>query len=66
MNESVLVERPAPGVALIRLNRPKARNALNQEVRAALAEQQRQWVTVTRALGGVWGGHFRLPSMATA
>jgi len=33
--------------------------------RAALAEQQRQWVTVTRALGGVWGGHFRLPSMAT-
>ncbi|SFY19578.1 enoyl-CoA hydratase [Azotobacter vinelandii] len=38
MSESVLVERPAPGVALIRLNRPKARNALNQEVRAALAE----------------------------
>jgi hypothetical protein len=35
--------------------------------RAALAEQQRQWATVTRALGGVWGGHFRLaPTIATA
>jgi len=27
--------------------------------RAALAEQQRQWATVTRALSGVWGGTFR-------
>jgi hypothetical protein len=24
--------------------------------RAALAEQQRQWVAVTRALGDVWSG----------
>lgn len=32
-----LVERPLPGVALIRLNRPDARNALNQAVREQLA-----------------------------
>jgi DNA-binding PadR family transcriptional regulator len=30
--------------------------------RAALAEQHRQWVTVTRALGGALGGTFRLPA----
>lgn len=34
--------------------------------RSALAEQHRQWAAVTRALGGAWGGHFRLPSIATA
>ncbi|WP_332672332.1 enoyl-CoA hydratase [Aromatoleum sp.] len=34
----VVVERPAPQVAVVRLNRPQARNALNQEVRAQLAE----------------------------
>lgn len=34
----VVVERPAPHVAVVRLNRPEARNALNQEVRAQLAE----------------------------
>ena len=34
----VLVERPAEGVVLLRLNRPEARNALNNAVRAALAE----------------------------
>ncbi len=33
----VLVERPAEGVALLRLNRPEALNALNQAVRDALA-----------------------------
>ncbi len=37
MNE-VIVERPAAHVALVRLNRPEARNALNQAVRAGLAE----------------------------
>ena len=30
--------------------------ALTDEGHAALAEQKRQWVTVTRALGDVWGG----------
>ncbi|MBS0348220.1 MAG: enoyl-CoA hydratase [Proteobacteria bacterium] len=37
MNE-VVVERPAPHVAVIRMNRPEARNALNQAVRSGLAE----------------------------
>ncbi|MBS0353693.1 MAG: enoyl-CoA hydratase [Proteobacteria bacterium] len=36
MNE-VVVERPAPHVAVIRMNRPEARNALNQAVRSGLA-----------------------------
>ncbi|MGZ8231785.1 MAG: enoyl-CoA hydratase-related protein [Burkholderiales bacterium] len=34
-----MVERPADGVALIRINRPEARNALNIEVRRQLAQQ---------------------------
>ena len=34
----VLLEHPADGVALIRLNRPEARNALNMEVRHLLAK----------------------------
>ena len=33
----VLVERPAEGVALVRINRPEARNALNLEVRKLIA-----------------------------
>ena len=33
----VLVERPADGVALVRINRPEARNALNLEVRKLIA-----------------------------
>ena len=28
---------------------------------AALAEHKRQWVTVTRALGGLWGGADLMP-----
>jgi DNA-binding PadR family transcriptional regulator len=36
--------------------------AITDAGRAALAEQQRQWVTVTRALGGVWGGSGWLPT----
>ena len=39
MADVVLVERPAEGVALIRINRPEARNALNMEVRRLLAQQ---------------------------
>jgi enoyl-CoA hydratase/carnithine racemase len=34
----VLTEQPAPGVALIRINRPEARNALNLEVRRLVAQ----------------------------
>src|SRR6187551_1700940 len=33
----VVVEHPADGVALIRINRPEARNALNMEVRRLIA-----------------------------
>jgi enoyl-CoA hydratase/carnithine racemase len=33
----VLLEHPAPGVAVLRLNRPKARNALNMALREELA-----------------------------
>jgi PadR family transcriptional regulator, regulatory protein PadR len=29
--------------------------ALTDDGRAALAEQQRQWMAVTRTLGGIWG-----------
>ena len=35
--------------------------AITDAGRAALAEQQRQWMTVTRALGGVWRGAGGLP-----
>jgi enoyl-CoA hydratase len=34
----VIVEQPAEGVALIRINRPDARNALNMEVRRLIAQ----------------------------
>jgi PadR family transcriptional regulator PadR len=37
--------------------------AITDDGRAALSEQQRQWMTVTRALGDVWGGP-REPLMA--
>jgi enoyl-CoA hydratase len=37
MTAPVIVERPAEGVALIRINRPEARNALNMEVRKLIA-----------------------------
>ena len=37
-NSVVLVERPAEGVATLRINRPEARNALNLEVRKAIAQ----------------------------
>lgn len=38
MAEVLCSERPRPWVALLRLNRPEARNALNMELRRALAE----------------------------
>ena len=44
---------------------PKGRRrryyAITAAGRAALAEHKRQWVTVTRALGDVWGGAGPLP-----
>ena len=36
--------------------------AITDAGRAAIAEQQRQWVTVTRALGDVWRGCGSLPT----
>ena len=36
--------------------------AITDDGRAALAEQQRQWVTVTRALDGVWRDSGWLPT----
>jgi PadR family transcriptional regulator, regulatory protein PadR len=36
--------------------------AITDDGRATLAEQQRQWVTVTRALGGVWRDSGWLPT----
>jgi PadR family transcriptional regulator, regulatory protein PadR len=36
--------------------------AITDDGRAALADQRRQWVTVARALGDVWGGDD--PSLA--
>jgi enoyl-CoA hydratase/carnithine racemase len=61
MTGPVLLERPAPGVALLRLNRPEARNALNLEVRRLLVRQLAvlEEETATRAvvLAGA-GGHF--------
>ena len=35
---------------------------ITDEGRAAMAEQQRQWATVTRALGGVWRGFDPMPT----
>src|SRR5262245_3003224 len=32
--------------------------AITEEGHAALAEQQRQWLTVTRTLGDIWGGRW--------
>ena len=34
--------------------------AITKDGRAALAEQQKQWATVTRALGDVWRGSIAL------
>ena len=39
MTESVLLERPAAGVALLRLNRPEKRNAMNGEMLGRLFER---------------------------
>ena len=38
MSDLIIHEKPAPGVALLRLNRPEARNALNSALRHALTD----------------------------
>ena len=43
-----IVETPAPGVALVRLNRPEALNALNMAVRRHLAGDERAEALLTR------------------
>jgi enoyl-CoA hydratase/carnithine racemase len=52
MTELVLLERPAEGVVLLRINRPEARNALNLEVRKLLARHLAELGedTTTRAI----------------
>src|SRR3712207_1657804 len=40
--------------------------AITPDGRAALAEQQRQWTTVTRALGDVWRSGGLLPALGEA
>ncbi|MFM9975555.1 MAG: enoyl-CoA hydratase-related protein [Beijerinckiaceae bacterium] len=42
---TITIERPAEHVAVIRLNRPEARNALNQAVREAIAAAIAQFAT---------------------
>ena len=37
--DSLLVERPSDAIAVLRINRPQVRNALNLEVRARLADE---------------------------
>jgi len=37
---------------------------ITDDGRAALAEQQRQWAAVTRALGGLWGANLRVSAAA--
>ena len=52
MTDLVLLERPAEGVVLLRINRPEARNALNLEVRKLLAKHLAECGedTTTRAI----------------
>ena len=52
MTEVVLLERPAEGVVLLRINRPEVRNALNLEVRKLLAKHLAELGedTTTRAI----------------
>lgn len=44
MNEAVLLERPEPAIAIVRINRPEVRNALNLDVRKQMAALFRAFV----------------------
>ena len=46
--------------------RRRAYYAITDDGRAALAEQQRQWAAVTRALGDAWRGSGWLPALGEA
>ena len=48
-----LLERPHAHVALLRLNRPEARNALNDPLRAELASQFEKLAAETGASPGL-------------
>ena len=54
----VLLERPGPGIALLRLNRPERLNALNMAVRESLAahfteeERVKAWILVRQCQQG--------------
>lgn len=47
MSDIVLLERPSPAIAIVRLNRPDVRNALNLAVRQDMAEIFRSFVDDT-------------------
>ena len=60
MNE-VLIEKPADGIALVRINRPEVRNALNAAVRAQINEAFNSFDTDSSVLAVVLtstGDHF--------
>ena len=67
---SVLVDRPAPGVARIRIDRPDARNAIDAEVRAGLKaalvqvrEDGEARALVLGGTGGMFSAGGDLPSL---
>ncbi|MEO9828007.1 MAG: enoyl-CoA hydratase-related protein, partial [Nitratireductor sp.] len=47
MSDIVLLERPSPAIAIVRLNRPQVRNALNLAVRQDMADIFRSFVDDT-------------------
>ncbi|HXF67442.1 MAG TPA: enoyl-CoA hydratase-related protein [Burkholderiales bacterium] len=73
MTEVVLLERPADAVALLRINRPEARNALNLEVRRllvrhldALAQEEAVRAIVLAGAGGTFVAGADIKEMAEA
>lgn len=71
MNDVVLLDQPAPGVARLRINRPDKRNAIDHAVRQALTDALRALAAdggvralVFGGVGGVFSAGGDLPSMA--